>query len=474
LSASAYRSRGKDLYYAEYDNPDENNGLARNMDGESGQRLFARARLGELRLTAIHARREKKVPTGSFEQLFNDQRAIAFDQQTYLDLDWSAERGPEEWTARAFAGRYYSRGIYPFDPAPRAVNEDFSDGRWFGAELKVVSTRWAGHKLVAGVELHRDRSLDQVSYDIEPYFSYLDEHRKGRRSGIYVQDEVALGDGVIANIGLRHDRISGINGVTSPRVALIWQVDDQTTFKAIHGSAYRAPNSYEKFYEFLGAGGQLANPNLRKERIVSTELALVRQVGERSRLTGTLFNNVVHDLITQVLEPVSGMPQFQNSSKLTARGIELEAEYAFPNGTQLRASYGVRKRISGPAVAPQATQPAAITVTQVIAEAADEQQHNAPLRNGRINFVTPRIGNWTGAAEIHYIGPRWTLWSGRLPSHAVANVNTVADFSAHTRLSIGIYNVFDRRYADPAATEHRQASLEQDGRSLRVLLSRDF
>jgi iron complex outermembrane receptor protein len=444
------------------------------MDGESGQRLFARARLGELRLTAIHARREKKVPTGSFEQLFNDQRAIAFDQQTYLDLDWSAERGPEEWTARAFAGRYYSRGIYPFDPAPRAVNEDFSDGRWFGAELKVVSTRWAGHKLVAGVELHRDRSLDQVSYDIEPYFSYLDEHRKGRRSGIYVQDEVALGDGVIANIGLRHDRISGINGVTSPRVALIWQVDDQTTFKAIHGSAYRAPNSYEKFYEFLGAGGQLANPNLRKERIVSTELALVRQVGERSRLTGTLFNNVVHDLITQVLEPVSGMPQFQNSSKLTARGIELEAEYAFPNGTQLRASYGVRKRISGPAVAPQATQPAAITVTQVIAEAADEQQHNAPLRNGRINFVTPRIGNWTGAAEIHYIGPRWTLWSGRLPSHAVANVNTVADFSAHTRLSIGIYNVFDRRYADPAATEHRQASLEQDGRSLRVLLSRDF
>jgi iron complex outermembrane receptor protein len=474
LSASGYRSRGRDLYYAEYDNPDENFGRAEGMDGERGQRLFARAQFGELRLTAIHARRAKTVPTGSFEQLFNDPRSVARDRQTYVDLDWTSERGPEEWTARLFAGRYFSYGTYPFDRAERAVNDDYSDGRWVGAEAKVVSTRWKGHKLVAGAEWHRDRSLEQVSYDIDPYFSYLDLRTKARRSGIYIQDEVALASNLIANLGVRHDRISGIKGVFSPRAALIWQLDEQTTVKAIHGSAYRAPNSYEKFYEFTGPGGQLANPALRKERIVSSELSLVRQVGERSRLTATVFNNVVHDLITQVIEPHSGMPQFQNSSRLTARGVELEAEYAWSNGAQLRASYAARKRISGPYVAPQAALPASIGLAAVAAGHGSEQQHNAPLRNVRLNLVAPRWGNWTAAFEAQLVGPRWQLTGGRTPSHLVANLNAVADFGVHTRLSFGVYNLFDRQYSDPASVEHRQSSLAQDGRMLRVQLSRDF
>jgi iron complex outermembrane receptor protein len=474
LSASSYRTRGKDLYYAEYDNAGENFGRAQGMDGESGQRLFARARIGDVRLTAIHARRDKDVPTGSFEQLFNDPRSTAHDRQTYFDLDWTHELGTEEWTARLFAGRYFSRGMYPFDTPAQAVNKDYSDGRWAGAEFKIVSTRWAGHKVVAGMELHRDHALEQVSFDIDPYFSYLDEHRKARRSGIYLQDEVTLSPDVIANVGIRHDRISGLEGVFSPRAALIWQVDGQTTFKAIHGSAYRAPNSYEKFYEFIGLGGQLANPALRKERIASTEFALVRQVGERSRLTATLFNNVVHDLITQVVEPGTGMPQFQNSSKLTARGFELEAEYAWSNGAQLRASLDVRRRISGPPVAPQATRPAMVSLATVLAEVPDEQQHSAPLRNARVNLVAPRSGIWTTALEAQYVGPRWLLSGARTPSHVVANINAVADFGPQTRLSIGIYNLFDRAYADPGSLEHRQASLTQDGRSLRLQLSRDF
>jgi iron complex outermembrane receptor protein len=35
-------------------------------------------------------------------------------------------------------------------------------------------------------------------------------------------------------------------------------------------------------------------------------------------------------------------------------------------------------------------------------------------------------------------------------------------------LSAGLYNLFGKRYADPAAEEHRQNGIEQDGRTFRV------
>jgi outer membrane receptor for ferrienterochelin and colicins len=41
-------------------------------------------------------------------------------------------------------------------------------------------------------------------------------------------------------------------------------------------------------------------------------------------------------------------------------------------------------------------------------------------------------------------------------------------------LTGGVYNLFDRAYADPAAEEHAQDALRQNGRSLRVKLEYSF
>ena len=41
-------------------------------------------------------------------------------------------------------------------------------------------------------------------------------------------------------------------------------------------------------------------------------------------------------------------------------------------------------------------------------------------------------------------------------------------------LSAGLYNIFDKRYADPGSEEHRQNSLVQDGRTFRVKITYRF
>jgi iron complex outermembrane receptor protein len=452
LAASARDTDGRDLYYPEFDTPDQNRGVATGLDYERGERLLAGGASGALSVTLMHARRVKGVPTDSFAQPFNDPRSQTTDRQTYLNAAWrSPGTGPSVWHARLYWGSYDSVGDYVNDNPARTLNHDGSAARWWGAELSLVDTRFAGHTLVAGAELENDYRLHQYTYHLAPYIIYLEERSNARRAGLYLQDQVALGPRTLLNAGLRYDRTSGQPGALSPRLALIHTLRPGTTFKAIYGLAFRAPNAFERFYAFAGAGGQLANPALARERIRSGELALVQQLGERERLTATVFHNVVSGLITQTA--VAGAPEtrFENASPIRAYGAELEYERRWSGGAQLRASTSVSRTSAG------------------------NQQLNAPARLFKLNLAAPLAQRgWRGAVEAQYVGPRPAL-AGSTPGFWLANANLVsARLFGHYELSLGVYNLFDRRYADPGSTEHLQAVIPQDGRTLRARIGYVF
>jgi outer membrane receptor protein involved in Fe transport len=451
LAASVRRSDGQDLYYSAFDTPQQHNGVAQGLDDERGERLFASASVGAASLTIIHARRVKGVPTASFAQPFNDPRSQTTDRQTYLNAVFHPQAsGPEQFSARLFWGAYDSFGDYVNDDAVRAVLRDGSSARWWGADLSVVSQRYAGHTLLAGFDYQRDYRLQQFTFNTAPYASYLDERRSGSRAGLYAQDEIALSPATLLNLGLRYDRHSGQAGTASPRAALIHKLDALTTVKLIHGRAFRAPNAYERFYVFVGPGGQLPNPGLQRETLRSNELALVRQLGERARLSLTVFHNVVGSLIT--LGTVAGAPEarFENADTARARGAELEYEQRWLTGAALRSSYS-------------------------LARVAGGQQLNAPARLATFNLAWPLGASpWRGAFELQYVGRRNAL-AGSVPAFWLANANLYrARLFQHAELSIGVYNLFNERYADPASVEHRQAAIEQDGRTLRARVAYAF
>jgi len=74
--------------------------------------------------------------------------------------------------------------------------------------------------------------------------------------------------------------------------------------------------------------------------------------------------------------------------------------------------------------------------------------------------------------EAIAIGARSTLAS-RLPAHAVGNL-TYSTRLVGTDVSFGVYNLFDRRFADPASFEIHGDSLAQDGRTWRLKLTYAF
>ncbi|HAT33944.1 MAG TPA: TonB-dependent receptor [Janthinobacterium sp.] len=453
LAASRYKSDGRDLYFPEFDQPDNNNGVARGLDYESGQRFFAKGASGPFSLSLLHAERIKGMPTASFEQSFNDPRSHTVDTQSYANLGYRVAPSPDtELSAHLFWGAYDSVGDYAYD-APEGMNRDGSASRWWGMDLTTVSAPAAGHKLVAGAEYQDDYRLRQFSFDLAPRLDYLNDARQGKRYGLYLQDEWRLRADLLLNAGLRYDYHALAGGVFSPRLALIHQAGPDTTLKAMYGTAYREPNNFELYYAFPGPGGQIANPALNRERIRSLELALVRQLAGNARLTVSVFRNDVKALISQETEAASGLAVFENAAPARARGVELEYERKWTLAS-LRASYS-RQQLSQ--------------------SDSDAGAVNSPARLGKVNLAAPLWHSmWRAGLEAQYVGPRATLLA-RSGGFWLANLNLYSRrLTRHADLAVGFYNLCDRRYADPAPPAQRQDSLAQDGRSARVTLTYAF
>ncbi len=68
---------------------------------------------------------------------------------------------------------------------------------------------------------------------------------------------------------------------------------------------------------------------------------------------------------------------------------------------------------------------------------------------------------------------RVTRLNGRLPPHVLANL-TYSTRLANTDVSLGIHNLLNRRYSDPASYEVRDDTILQDGRTYRIKLTYAF
>jgi iron complex outermembrane receptor protein len=465
LSATAFRRKGEDQYYPEFNTPQQNFGVAHNLDYERGSNVFIKGTMGPFALSLAHVERERGIPTASFGQSFNDPRARTTDTQTDASLTYQNQLNDDTtMLARLFWGQHVYEGVYADDTL---LNLDSSKSSWAGTELSLLTTHWRDHKVLAGVEFQRDYQRDQFNADEypagspdAPVFSaatqripMLDAHNPGSRAGVYLQDEITLRDNLLLNIGARVDYNSEASGAFSPRIALIYKPQPATTLKAIAGSAFRAPNAYELYYQVQGAAGQLANPDLKPERIRSNELVLEHQFDNHAHLTVSAFRNAVSDLIS-IAEDENGNTVFRNLSRATAKGLELEYEQVWHNGVKLRASQSWQKATDND------------TGTRLT---------NSPPSLTKLNLLVPVFQNRaTAGLEAHYVGPRDTL-QGSVDGYWLANATLFsARLIGQCDVSLSVYNLFDRQYDDPGATEHRQNGIPQPGRAYRIKISRSF
>jgi iron complex outermembrane receptor protein len=447
LSASGYKAQGEDLFF-NFPGAVPDSGIASGMDGERNKEFFSHLARGPWSFDFTYGDRRKDDPTGSFhsDPLVPGQYQRDRHLLTQLQYQDSFADNTLHLAGRLFLGqeRYTAQLSFgtPF------LSTGSSD--WQGAELRLLSTAWANHKLMLGVEYQDNSRQDQAAGDIGAPLDVIP--RSGWRAGLYTQDEWTLSESLSATLGLRVDHNTVTGTSLSPRVALIWQAMPDTTVKALYGRAHRAPNVFE--HDNQDGVTQIANPALGGETIDTLELVLDRRVGQSLLLRGSVYQWKMTGLIT--LEDVPGTPfkQFQNGEDVNARGVELSADKTWDWAGRLRGSLSYQDVVFGSGAR------------------SGDRLDNSPQLLGKLNFSGPlpatglRVGY-----ELQHYSKRQAIDGTQLDGYWLSNLNLIADKLAKgLEVSLGLFNLFDANYAHPGSQFNWQNAIEQDGRSVRVKL----
>jgi len=462
LSGTVYDSRGYGgLYYPEFDTPDQNNGVARNLDYERHYSLFTAGSFKDFTLQGAFVSRVKGVPTASYGATFNEQGFHSVDDRAYADLKYEHTFNEWETMARAYYDHYdYHENIpYTADDGGAFVNRDSAQNDWWGSEIKFSRTLWEDHHVIFGGDYQSNLTQRMKNYDIDPYLLHLDVDHPTWRWASYLQDEFTLLPDLILNAGVRYDYYNTFGSTVNPRAALIYSPFEDTSLKAVYGEAFRAPNSYELYYA-EPSSQQKGNLHLAPEKIRSFELIWEQMLGDEVRTTLTGYYNTIRKMITQVIDPADNFLVYQNSSSVTTRGVEAEVEGKWKSGVQTRASYAfqVAKDDHSGSILP-----------------------DSPRHMAKANLIVPcyRDKVFTGV-ELQYMSSRNTLPTdtrpvGRTKGFLLTNLTLFSrKLVEGVELSGSIYNLFDVRYADPGSGEHTQEVLPQDGRLFRIKLTYQF
>ena len=285
VSGSYLDSAGqRDLFYKEFNGPATNNGHAVKSDSENFENFFGKASYGDFTLQGGYVSRKKKVPTASFGTVFNSGAEGTLDQRGYLDLKYRHEFASDlTLNVRGYYDRYEYRGDYPYDYPPPTLNQDRTLAQQGGAELSVVKRLFNRHKVILGTEYRNQFQTDQSNKDDVPPATYLDDRRSSTVWAVFGQEEWAITDRLLLNVGIRHDHYSTFGGTTNPRAGLIYNWTN-TTAKLLYGQAFRAPNPFEQNY---AATTSLSNMSLRPERITTYEAVLEHSLTANKRIAPT-------------------------------------------------------------------------------------------------------------------------------------------------------------------------------------------
>ncbi|MBI4523506.1 MAG: TonB-dependent receptor [Deltaproteobacteria bacterium] len=457
LSGSRYESQGDQrLYYKEFDSPSTNNGIVKDADDENYGSLFGSLSFGNLSLEGGYIRRQKEIPTAAFETVFNNDDTKTTDARAFGDLKYRHQLpygvGVQ---GRVYYDHYYYRGDYIYadsaDPSLLVKNIDKAQTQSMGGEVQFGKALFGRHNFILGAEYQYVFKQDQLNYDTSVY---VDDRRRSKNWGLYLQDEFEIFKSLRVNAGVRYDHYSSFGGTVNPRVGITYTPFERTILKLLYGQAFRAPNVYELYYQDPGIS-QKANPNLDPETIRTVEIGMFQYLGFNVWGTMNLYYQRIRDLIAQQEDPKDGLLVFQNIEGVVQKGLELELEGKWTGGFRSRVSYALQRtedKKTGTGVA------------------------NSPAHLLKLNGIVPIVSEklFLGL-EGRYSSRRKTLGGAHSGDAFVTNVTLFSqNVIKGIEVSGSVYNLFNNKYSDPGGGEHVQDSIRQDGRSFRFKLTYRF
>jgi len=421
-------------------------GVARDREALSAKRLMLRYEDDGLTLALRHGERRVEPSSALYGSVFNEPSQYVEDLYQSLSGQYvRALTGTLNLESRLEVARSTYRSDSPYlDSGALYMNHDRSEGRWASADIRLLHTGLAGHKLISGVEVRRDTRARQQNHDRDAAVNPpVDISSPAQRSGVYFQDEWTISRQWRLNAGLRYDHLDDADPVTSPRLGLIWLATPARTLKLLAGKAYRSPNAYERDY---GNGiNYLANAALKPETIRTLEAVLEEDFSPTRRLSLSVYRYRLEDLISQQVL-AGGSLQYLNQPGVRAAGLEVGWQSTHDGGLVLNLG-------------------ATLSRTE---DDTGRTLHTSPQTLIKARAALPLPGDrWQVALEGHYTGGSDYTWQGTqqsLKARALLNLNLLTRRPLHgLDLNLRILNLLDRDYALPASEEIAAPSIPGDG-----------
>jgi iron complex outermembrane receptor protein len=443
VGGSTYRRSGPDLYFPEFDDPASNDGLAVGLDDDRYTRGFAKIGYEGLTFDTAFYSRTKSIPTASYGTEFGAD-SWTLDAVGYARL--ASERTFDDLSrlrTEASYNRYVYEGQYTYEDG---LSTDGVDAHWIRASSQYDRRLGGRNRLLVGGELlHNMKAQQWADWDGE---RYLDSDEGGTPWGVFAQNELRLGPNVSFTFGLRHDHYQTFGGTTNPRLALVWTPGTHSAVKLLYGTAFRAPNAYELYYDDAGFSTKVPD-RLDPERVRSFEAVVEHQFRPGLRANISVFRMDLEDLVGQVLDPADGLYVFRNVAEARTAGVEIGADYRSASGISAAGGYtlqSARDSITGFA------------------------RYNAPRHLAKARVSVPVVGDRARASVVaHYVSSQTNVWDEDVPPYTVADL-AVTTWLRSNRLALDVkaVNLFDAKYGTPPSVDIDLTTVPQDRRSFRI------
>jgi len=443
-SATGFNSEGPSLRMPEAATPDNPFGESSGANNEHDKQFFAKANWGDFSFEGGYGRRFKGIPGGIFGVDFGTPASSLQDSEAFVNLQYQKALSPKlDFTARAFYGDFDFKGQYRYGGL---LISNFTHAWWSGLEMRLLSSHFDGHKLLAGVEVQENWQLQQYA-DIAPPTSVAqDDSNDTHRIGIFLQDDMDLTERLKLSLGARFDDTSlSSQSMFSPRVGLVYQMLADTVFKLQYGKAFRSPTIAQQFYTVYGVPSQIANNGLQSEQIDTVSLAWEQAFAGNWHFTATGYYLKLNKRLG--VEETDGFQHTVNLGGDIGYGGEFELQRRWDNGALLRSGYSL---VFAKDLDPVHMDPDVLS--------------NVPRHLYQLNFMTPLFSpKWRGGFDMQVLASRTSLQS-KTPGYTRVGLNLLYQPVTNLDLSAAVYDLLDDNRLEPGGV----FGIPQEGRTFRL------
>lgn len=440
IAGSMQNDHGQDLYYAEFDTPENNNGVSFGHDYDNYRSLMGTLAGHGMRFLALTASRTKGIPTGWQGTNFNGAQQTTDGRHLLSLTAESRTSATSQLFVRTSYDRYDYHGQHPF---PGDLVRDHSSSTRLNADLRHVWDAKPHHRVTLGAEY-----VANVRASYETVFAGVKNTVGGPFSiaSVYAQSEFQPFHSLSVTAGLRYDRYVHVTDTLNPRGAIVWHANRANTLKLLYGSAFRLPTVLELGFE-NPIHNFVANPHLEPEKIRQLELVWEGRLTPEVLIRVSPYMLHMTGLIRQQTDAVSGVTQYQNHTEVKSRGVEVQVDYRRSDGLWSFVSYSRQDATSH-----------------------GKEMANSPANLAKAGFSTPTSRPLQGTLELIYESGRRTLAGFETPGVLLTDLTLSAALRTSMRLSVAVKNIMDKSYSTPAGPNHLQDTIAQDGRTVLVRL----